>query len=185
MAEPYLFFSPSLARLFFTPAYSQCGKVLSMENRFSLATVDMQKLQTMAELRECNNLTIKYGLFLSEQEIHDLAGRRFAALRDMGRIEFGRGVLKKIVEVFCSSPFITKENYADTILELQDSFYYFKNESMDRISDDELIEFMKRHFDGICQGSLEYLSGTTLEELCRNTRYGYEIDDTDRYGRPF
>lgn len=156
-----------------------------MENRFSLMPVDMQKLQTKAELRECNDLTMKYGLFLSEQQIQDLTERRFAALKDTGRIEFGQGILKKLVEEFCDSPYIMQANYEDTILELQDSFYYFKNESMDRIPDDELIAFMKRHFDGICQGSLDYLSGTSLEELCRNTRYGYEIDDTDIYGRPF
>ncbi|MPN09227.1 hypothetical protein SDC9_156516 [bioreactor metagenome] len=56
---------------------------------------------------------------------------------------------------------------------------------MERISDDELIEFMKQVFDGKAQGSLEYLSGTSLEELCRNTRYGYEMDDTDIYGHLF
>ena len=32
--------------------------------------------------------------------------------------------------------------------------------------------FMKEYFNGQCQGSIEYLSGTNLEELCRNTRYG-------------
>jgi hypothetical protein len=156
-----------------------------MENRFSLIPVDIQKLQTTSELRECNDLTMKYGLFLSEQQIHDLAERRFAALKDTGRIEFGQGILKKLVEGFCDSPYITQDNYEDTILELQDSFYYFKNESMDRISDDELIAFMKHHFDGICQGSLDYLSSTSLEELCRNARFGYGVDNIDIYGHPF
>ena len=54
----------------------------------------------------------------------------------------------------------------------EDIFYFFKGEAMEQISDDELIEFMKRDFDGKCQGSIEYLSGTSLEELCRGTRYG-------------
>lgn len=156
-----------------------------MESRFSLMPVDMQKLQTVAELRECNELTMKYGLLLSEQQIQDIAERRFAALKDTGRIEFGQGILKKLVAIFCDSPYIMQENYEDTILELQDSFYYFKNESMDRISDDELIAFMKHRFDGTCQGSLEYLSGTSLEELCRDTRYGYEVDDADMQGDSF
>lgn len=154
-----------------------------MENRFTLTPVDIQKMQAMAELRECNDLTIKYGLSLSEKQIYDLTERRFAALKDTGRIEFGQGVLKKIVTEFCDSPYIMQDIYVDTILELQDLFYYFKNESMDRISDDELIAIMKSYFDGICQGSLDYLSGSTLEDLCRNTRYGYEADDTDKYGR--
>ncbi|NCC69923.1 MAG: hypothetical protein EOM14_17350 [Clostridia bacterium] len=145
----------------------------------------MQKMQMADELRQCNDLTIHYGLFFSERQIHDLTERRFEALRNTGRMEFGQGILKKLVTEFCDSPYLTLENYEDTISELQDSFYYFKNESMDRIPDDELIAFMKRHFDGFCQGSLDYLSGTTLEELCRNTRYGYRTNDTDRNGRPF
>lgn len=156
-----------------------------MDGDFALALADMQKKQAMAELRECNEFTVRFGLYLTEQQIFELTERRFAALKDTGRVEFGPGILKKLLMAFCSSPYVTQENYQDIILELQDSFYYFKNESMEQISDDELIEFMRKRFDGVCQGSLEYLSNTSLEELCRNTRYGYDIDETDRYGRPF
>ena len=156
-----------------------------MDGDFALAVFDMQKKQAMTELRECNEFSVRYDLYLSEQQIYELTERRFAALKDTGRVEFGQGILKKLLTAFCSSPYITQENYQDTILELQDSFYYFKNESMEMISDDELIGFMKNRFDGVCQGSLEYLSSTTLEELCRNTRYGYDVDEIDRYGRPF
>ena len=93
--------------------------------------------------------------------------------------------IKKLIEAFCDSPYIMQNNYEETLEELQDIFYFFKEEAMEQISDDELIEFMKRDFDGKCQGSivvllengdlekiLEYLSGTSLEELCRGTRYG-------------
>ena len=152
-----------------------------MDKRFDMTVVNMQKLQTAAELRECNELTVQFGLSLSEQQIQSLVEKRFEALKNTGRIEFGQGILKKLIIEFCDSPYITQENYEDTILELQDSFYYFKNESNDMISDEELISFMKHHFDGICQGSLEYLSDMTLEGLCRNTRYGYETDDTDMF----
>jgi hypothetical protein len=146
-----------------------------MDDMFSLTPVSMQKIQTAKELRECNEFTRRYGLSLSEQQIHGLVEKRFEALKDTGRIEFGKGILKKLIYEFCDSPYIIQENYEDTILELLDSFYYFKNESMDLISDDELMTFMKEHFDTICEGSLEYLNGTTLEELCRNTRYGYQF----------
>ena len=146
-----------------------------MDDMFSLTPVSMQKIQTAKELRECNEFTRRYGLSLSEQQIHGLVEKRFEALKDTGRIEFGKGILKKLIYEFCDSSYIIQENYEDTILELLDSFYYFKNESMDLISDDELMTFMKEHFDNICEGSLEYLNGTTLEELCRNTRYGYQF----------
>lgn len=156
-----------------------------MENMFSLTPINMQKIQTATELRECNDFTHRFGLSLSEQQIQSIVEKRFEALKDTGRVEFEQGILKKLIYEFCDSPYITQENYEETILELQDSFYYFKNESMDLISDDELISFMKRHFDTTCQGSLEYLDGTSLDELCRNTRYGYKVDDKDMYGRLF
>lgn len=150
-----------------------------MDEHYLVVVANMQKAQTIAELRECNDLTLPYGLFLSEQQIQTLAQRRFAALKDTGRVEFGQGILKKLVAQFCDSPYLTKKNYEDTILELQDSFYYFKNESMDLISDDELIEYMKKVFDGKAQGSLDYLNGISLEDLCRTARYGYESDEGD------
>ncbi len=156
-----------------------------MDKKIDMTVVNMQKLQTAEELRECNELTVKFGIYLTEEQIQSLVEKRFQALKDTGRIEFGKGILKVLITEFCDSPYITQDTYEDTILELQDSFYYFKNESNDRISDEELISFMKHHFDGVCQGSLEYLSDMTLEELCRNTRYGCETDDTDRYGKPF
>jgi hypothetical protein len=133
--------------------------------------------QAAAQLAECNNLTGKYGLRLSDRQILGLLESRREALSQTGRIEFGEGVLKKLIEAFCDSPYVTQENYEETLAELQDAFYYFKNESLDSISDDELIGYMREHFDGECQGSLDYLSETTLEELCRRTRFGYEDEE--------
>lgn len=152
------------------------SEAVTMDLSFALSLKNMQMEKTMAELRECNDLTVYYGLYLSEGQMREVAQRRFEALQNTGRVEFGSGILKKLLIAFRDSPYLTRENYEDAILELQDSFYYFKNESMDRIPDDELIAFMKEKFDGACQGSLEALSGTSLEDLCRNTRYGYRAD---------
>lgn len=156
-----------------------------VNENMTLVFQDIQKKQAAIELKAANEITIRYGLALSDQDINELVENRFKSLKDTGRIEFSEGILKKLVEAFCDSPYIMQENYKDTLMEIQEAFYFFKNEAMDQIADEELIEFMKRHFDGKCQGSLEYLSGTTLEELCRNTRYGYEVDDTDMYGHEF
>lgn len=156
-----------------------------MDEMFELTARAAYNISVAEELRDCNAFTSRFGLSLSDRQIQSLVEKRLEALSSTGRVEFGCGITKKLIREFCDSPYIMQENYEETILELLDSFYYFKNESEDRISDDELIAFMRRHFDTTCQGSLEYLSGTTLEDLCRNTRYGYEIDDKDRYGRPF
>ena len=55
--------------------------------------------------------------------------------------------MKILLEAFCDSPYIMQSNYEETLEELQDIFYFFKGEAMEQISDDELIEFMKRDFD--------------------------------------
>lgn len=143
----------------------------NMDDRHELSLTALQKSQTMAELRDCNRLTGRYGLSLSETQIANLVAQRSEALQSAGRIEFGGGVLPKLVEAFCDSVYITQENYEETLATLQELFYYYKTESLDTLSDDELIDFMRCNFDGPCQGSLDYLGDTSLEALCRNARY--------------
>ena len=132
----------------------------------------MKKKQLAMEIKKCNEVTMRYGVTLSDTQIENLINKRFESLKSTGRVEFGDGILKELIEAFCDSPYIIQENYEETLEELQDIFYFFKGEAMDQIADDELIEFMKEYFNGECQGSIEYLSGTNLEELCRDTRYG-------------
>lgn len=152
-------------------------EVLVMDE-FALTNMGLQKLQTVAALEACNDITARYGLRLRKTQIQNLAEKRFEALRDTGRVEFGEGILRKLVTEFCDSPFLMQESYEDTLAELQDIFYYFKNESMDRYSDDELIAFMRSGYDE-SEGALDYLSGTSLEALCRIARGCYEETEED------
>ncbi|WP_279230461.1 DUF6323 family protein [Clostridium thermarum] len=41
-----------------------------------------------------------------------------------GRIEFGSGVIGKIIMEFCDSPYISKHNYVEILNELIDIFLY-------------------------------------------------------------
>ncbi|MGG7142385.1 DUF6323 family protein [Clostridium nigeriense] len=143
-----------------------------MSENFSLTIQNMKKKQLAMEIKKCNEMTMKYGVTLSDTQIESLINKRFESLKNTGRVEFGDGILKELIEAFCDSPYIIQETYEETLEELQEIFYFFKGEAMEQIADDELIEFMKICFNGECQGSIEYLSGTNLEELCRNTRYG-------------
>ena len=147
-----------------------------MDNFSSLKIIDRQKAAAAKELRECNDITLPFGLYLSEKNIQSLVEKRFAALKDTGRIEFGQSILKKLIRGFCDSPYIDQNNYQDTVLQLIDIFYYFKNESLELITDEELIGLMRKYFDGVCQGSLDYLAGSVLEDICRGSRYGCRID---------
>ncbi len=148
------------------------GGILETENRLEL--VGLQKTCALEELHSCNEMTAPFGLSLSDTQMTALVENRFEALQNTGRVEFGEGILKKLIYAFCDSPFLTQENYEETISDLQDIFYYFKNESLERVSDDELIGYIKKVFDGRAQGSVEYLEGTSLEELCRSAREGYD-----------
>lgn len=126
------------------------------------------------ELRCCEELNRLHGLVLTESDITELTEFRSQALKNTGRIEFGGGILPKLVRAFCDSPYVDRQNYAATLADLQDAFYYFKNESADRISDDELIEFMAAVFNGQAEGSTDYLTAISLEELCRCVREGWD-----------
>ncbi len=139
-----------------------------------LSPLLLRRAQEAQGLRAANALTARYCLTLSEQDITTLLEKRQAALSETGRVEFGRGILEKLVFAFCDSPYLFQDTYVETLLLLQDAFYYFKNESLDTLTDDELIAFMKEHFDGDCEGSVEYLTGTLLEDLCREIRYDEE-----------
>lgn len=141
--------------------------------------------KTVQSLEKCNAYTEKYGLKLSSSDIISLLKSRKEVLKELERLELGESILPKLIYAFCNSPFIYQDNYLDTISGLQDIFYHYKNESMDGLSDDELIEYMKDMFNGECQGSLEYLEETCLDRLARDIREGLggyiggEDDDYD------
>ncbi len=131
----------------------------------------MNETQEIA-LRKTNEYTDRWGLSLTEEDTKLLLSDRKETLAAQRRIEFGEGILPKIIFTFCDSPYIYQDNYVDTIGRLQDIFYLFKNESLDEVSDDELLSYMKEQFDGPCEGSLDYLEDTSLEEFARQVREG-------------
>ena len=137
---------------------------------------DLIQRQAVSELMQCNDYTERFGLALTQAQAIELVETRSASLRENGRIEFGGGVIDKIIKAFCDSPFITMHNYARTLHELTKIFYYYKNDTLDLISDDDLIKHMKSAFDGVCQGSLDLLSNRELYRMAKNVRFGLSAD---------
>ena len=146
-----------------------------MDNSY-LEIVNQRKQIEIANIKKCNEYTNKYGLILSDNQISNLLEKRKETLKETGRIEFREGIIDKLIKEFCDSPYINQENYTETLYELIEMFYEYKNETKDLITDDELIEFMKKSFDGICQGNLEYLSGTVMYRMRENLLSGKPID---------
>ena len=130
----------------------------------------MSEQNQLANVMETNRFTQKFGLSLSDEDAEILVADRRDSLHKQRRVEFGEGILPKLIFAFCDSPYIYQDNYVDTIGRLQDIFYLYKNESMDEATDDELIDFMKEQFEGECQGSLEHLEDTSLEQFARDIR---------------
>ena len=152
-----------------------------MENSY-LEIVNKRKQKEIANIKKCNEHTSKYGLVLSEGQISNLLERRKDILRETGRIELRGGIIDKLIKEFCDSPYINQENYEETLYELMEIFYEYKNETMDLMTDDELIEFMKQSFDGVCQGDLEYLSGTVMHRMRDNLLKGKPLGYLEEEG---
>jgi hypothetical protein len=159
--------------------------MMGMEENFMFLPQTVLKEQALMELKKCNDFTSKFRLALSDKDIQMLVEQRFEALKTNGRVEFGGGILKKLIYEFCDSAYIWQDNFVATIQELQEAFYYFKNEALEEFTDDELIALMKRYFENECQGSLEDLKESKLEQLCSWVRFGakgYELLDDDDQG---
>ena len=131
------------------------------------------KQTQITQVLETNQYTEKFGLILTKKDAEILAEERVDVLKRERRVEFGQGILPKIIYAFCDSPYITQENYCDILIRLQEIFYMYKNEMLDEITDDELLEFMREQFENVCCGDLEYLEGTCLDIFAQAIRAGY------------
>ena len=153
-----------------------------MENLY-LDIANKRKQIEIANIKKCNEYTNQYGLMLTDNQITNLLERKKETLKETGRIEFREGIIDRIIKEFCDSPYINQDNYALTLYELVEVFYEYKNETMDLITDDELIIFMKKSFDGICEGDIEYLAGTIMYKMRENLLKGKPLDyeECDNY----
>lgn len=145
-------------------------------NNSYLEIVNKRKQIEIENIKKCNEYISRYGLVLSDNQISNILERKKEILKETGRIELREGIIDKLIKEFCDSPYLNQENFASNLYELIEIFYEYKNETMDLITDDELIKFMKKYFDGIAQGDLYYLSGTIMYKMRENLLKGKPID---------
>lgn len=143
----------------------------------------LQHQNQLEQVLKTNQVSERYGLSLSAREAGLIASERRNALLEQKRVEFGQGIVPKIIYEFCDSAYIDQEHYADIIIRLQEIFYLYKNEMLDEITDDELLHLMKEQFETICFGDLDYLEETCLQNFAQAIRAGYSgYQTTDGYG---
>lgn len=124
---------------------------------------------------------------LSRAQLALLRSHEAEALARCGRVDFGGGVLGKLTQAFANSPHIQRDELAQTLAELTELFYAFKNATRDALSDDELLLAMAALFDGPAQGSVERLGDASAAlllraargEPCRSMDDGEESDEPE------
>ena len=128
-----------------------------------------QPQESLQVLAAVNRQTARYGLTLTPEEMTALAESRGRALRDTGRVELGEGILPRLIEAFCDSPYLHQADYAGTLEALQTIFYRWKNEAGDLTPDEDILRFLRRAFDR-AGGSTDCLEGFSLGELAKRMR---------------
>lgn len=112
------------------------------------------------ELTDSARVWEAWGMTISPEQAAMLVRRQAEVLRDTGRVDFGGGVLKKLAEAFCDSPYIQPYDWADTLAQLTELFYALKSETRDQLGDDPLIAAMAARFNGDAGASLDALAET-------------------------
>ena len=129
-----------------------------------------------------NETTAGYGLALTPAQAAALAAVQERALRDTGRIEFGDGAAARLIRALCSSPYVDRETWADTLGEMTSLFYALKSETHDRLCDGELIDAMARVFDGRAHGAVQVLADMSEADWLREaSRQDDGEADDDEY----
>ncbi len=149
------------------------GRRSYMEDKKEVALAERWEARLQAELRAVNERSARFGLMLNEQGVTNVAARRRAALAETGRVELGGSAVPAIIDGFCDSPYLQQDEYEETLSALVEAFYYYKNESGDRLTDGELICAMRERYDA-SGGSVEAVIGTTLDALCRAAKHGLQ-----------
>lgn len=137
-----------------------------MNNLIEIINYDLKV--NLEDIIKLNDITKEYNLILSKEQIISLINTKNNTLKEIGRIEFNNTIIKDIISNFYDSPYIDEDNYFNTIEELINIFYIYRNNF--NLSDDQIIKYMKLRFNNYSNGSLELLLGNDLEYLENNLK---------------
>lgn len=140
----------------------------------------IDKLREKNTILGTNEKAFACNLQLTEKDAQMLVNAGKEAISIQDRIEFGKSATVKIIEKFMYSTYISQNDYADTIAALIDVFYEVKEESLDVLTDEEVIDAMFDCFELESGGDIEVLQNRDMEYLCRKIRYmSMRIIDAD------
>ena len=125
------------------------------------------------EILKLNSESSRYGLTLSLDDVEEIIRSRNLTLKSYGRIELNMNATKKLIENLYTSQYTDKDDYVELINDLQEIFYYLKNETLDEISDSELIEMICEFYEE-CSGRIDNIQNKA-EKFSREFKWGKEI----------
>lgn len=120
---------------------------------------------SLKETLELNNITQNRGLSLTEKQAIELIDNRDNALKQLGRIELGTGIIADIIYEFYDSSYIDKDNYLELLLELTEVFNLYQQEFDNKLTDEQIIKYMKKEFEELASGSIKLLETTCFDNL--------------------
>ena len=119
---------------------------------------------TEKRILACAEYAARYGIVIDARCAALLAEAKTKALGATGRVEFGGGIMDLLIECFADSPYISNDNFTETLCTLAEVFCEAKNAVADRVSDTSLALFLRNAYDR-CGGSAAL--GGEIEGLVR------------------
>lgn len=127
------------------------------------------------ELLKINDESSAYGLILTPQDVEEIIKSRGYSLKNYGRIDLNMDVTKKLINKIYTSQYTDKDDYVEIINDLQDIFYYLKNETLDEISDNEIIDIIVEFYEKT-SGRIENIQNLT-EKFALEYKLGRVSED--------
>ena len=121
------------------------------------------------EILALNEKSNIYGLTLNKEDVKEIINSRDNTLKSYGRIELDIGITKMIIENLYKSQYTDKDDYVYAINDLHEIFYYLKNETLDQISDKDIIEIIDEFYNNCC-GRIDIVQ-EKCEEFAKNYRW--------------
>lgn len=104
-------------------------------------------------------------LTLTGAQALQLLETRREALHREGLVEWGEGILPQLAKRFEQSAYLDRQTYAESLERLAALFYHCRAQAGERVTDEQILEFLSTRFEGICGGDFERLEELTQEFL--------------------
>ena len=139
--------------------------------------VAVQNRMVAAQLMKLNDTIAENGVVLSEADCKDIAEFRYETLVESQRIEIGMGIVGRIVTEFSDSGYVDRNNFSQVVEDLLECFYVIKNETEDRASDDQVMEFLHYLFEVSVGGDTSKLYDSEDFDRFVSVVLGKPVDD--------